>query len=537
MKKLLSLAVLAGLATSASAVNLSTDGTGEVLLYPYYKATDGFGTNVSIVNTTNEYKAIRVRFLEGRNSWEVLDFNLYLSPYDMWSGAISNTGASTAVLTTSDESCTVPQIGDALAASSEYITAYGHNDPGAAVSDDSRTFEGHIEVIEMGRVFDLWSRSAAENAFAENMVDLIDGDKGGCDEIASEWGNENGQWDDRSGTYTENNYGLVAPTGGLFGAASVVNAAEGTAFAYEATAVQNFYQIPVQNTTGNNLPGVTGLVQEVNSDHTTVTDDTNALDNGTQVADNTADLYVRLNGAQQPTLLQNVQFASPADAFSALFMTEALSNEYVINDTIGAATDWVITFPTKHYYVNASSMVDNYKYVNGQYGALALDRYEVDGQNGVNLAPFFGTENDYADYSVAIENVTVFDAEGNAVKTADKSVTIHDQPKINFETNVLEFSNDRDVLSSSLTTGNNEWRNDFNADDFPAGGWARVDFTESAGLSGTAANGQAVQLTGYPMLGFAATNFVNGTLPNNTLANYSYAKNHASTKMAVMAQD
>jgi hypothetical protein len=26
--------------------------------------------------------------LEGRNSREVLDFNLYLSPYDVWTGAV-----------------------------------------------------------------------------------------------------------------------------------------------------------------------------------------------------------------------------------------------------------------------------------------------------------------------------------------------------------------------------------------------------------------------------------------------------------------
>ena len=35
-----------------------------------------------------EAKVIRVRFREGRNGREVLGFNLYLAPNDVWSGAL-----------------------------------------------------------------------------------------------------------------------------------------------------------------------------------------------------------------------------------------------------------------------------------------------------------------------------------------------------------------------------------------------------------------------------------------------------------------
>ena len=70
------LAGVAGLAGTAQAVNLNPDGLGQVLIYPYYTANSGNATILSVVNTTDSAKAVKVRFLEGFNSREVLDFNL-----------------------------------------------------------------------------------------------------------------------------------------------------------------------------------------------------------------------------------------------------------------------------------------------------------------------------------------------------------------------------------------------------------------------------------------------------------------------------
>src|SRR5687768_14269717 len=105
------LAGAAGLATTATAVNLNPDGLGQVLIYPYYTVNAGNDTLLSVVNTTNRAKAVKVRFLEGRNSREVLDFNLYLSPFDVWTAAVFQlSGTGEANLLTRDTSCTVPAI-------------------------------------------------------------------------------------------------------------------------------------------------------------------------------------------------------------------------------------------------------------------------------------------------------------------------------------------------------------------------------------------------------------------------------------------
>ncbi len=94
-RKNLTAAVLAGLAGaagivgSAQAVNINPDGLGQVLIYPYYTTNGGNTTVLSVVNTSEDAKAIKVRFMEGQNSQEVLDFNLYMSAYEVWAAAIS----------------------------------------------------------------------------------------------------------------------------------------------------------------------------------------------------------------------------------------------------------------------------------------------------------------------------------------------------------------------------------------------------------------------------------------------------------------
>src|SRR5215213_7319510 len=94
-RKALTCAVLAGLggiATTAEAVYRNPDGTGMVLVYPYYTintvGNNAYNTYISVTNTTSQAKVTKVRFREGRTSAEVLDFNLYLSPNDVWVGAV-----------------------------------------------------------------------------------------------------------------------------------------------------------------------------------------------------------------------------------------------------------------------------------------------------------------------------------------------------------------------------------------------------------------------------------------------------------------
>ena len=133
-RKILNSAVLAGLtgvagiASISNAVNLNPDGLGEVLIYPYYTVNGDNDTFISVVNTTNLTKAVKVRFLEANNSNEVLDFNLYLSPFDVWTAVITREPGNedgAAVVATQDVNCTVPsfflQNDGSLNASTPYV--------------------------------------------------------------------------------------------------------------------------------------------------------------------------------------------------------------------------------------------------------------------------------------------------------------------------------------------------------------------------------------------------------------------------------
>src|SRR5215475_6506282 len=107
----IAVAAALGAATTAEAVVLNPNGTGQVLIYPYYTVNAGFGTLLSLVNATDRGKALKVHVREGYDGRDVLVFNLYLSPFDVWVAQIFDTsadGSGPGALATNDNSCTVP---------------------------------------------------------------------------------------------------------------------------------------------------------------------------------------------------------------------------------------------------------------------------------------------------------------------------------------------------------------------------------------------------------------------------------------------
>ncbi|MDR9452561.1 MAG: hypothetical protein RI542_01325, partial [Wenzhouxiangella sp.] len=151
---------MAGMVSVSNAVNVSPDGTGQVLLYPYYSARGGNDTLVSIVNSSGNGKAVKVRFREAINSRDVLDFHVYMSPYDVWTGAVTIGEDDGAKLLTSDTTCTVPNL-DGEQEFLDYDYNFAGN--GAKKTDATvdggpsgieRTASGYIEVIEMGSLLD-----------------------------------------------------------------------------------------------------------------------------------------------------------------------------------------------------------------------------------------------------------------------------------------------------------------------------------------------------------------------------------------------
>ena len=335
------LAGVAGLAGTAQAVNLNPDGLGQVLLYPYYTANAGNQTILSVVNTTDNAKAVKVRFLEGFNSREVLDFNLYMSRHDVWVAAINDV-AGVPTLIIPDSSCTVPYLyqfgmdaGLGKGVQPFLDLAYTGLFEDGGPTGIQRAAEGYFEMIEMGTLVGESAVDVTHVLEASPQVPLD------CAELSDKWteirGAENGIWfdeanfgandcsiDDQACTDTDR------ASGGLFGGAAVINPLKGTMFSYDAKAIQGFdkTQDGIHYEPGTIFP---------------------SLASGSET-----DAWVFFGVPQNRAV--NLDYDNSVDAVSAVFMHEFLMNEYTTDADTFAATEWVITFPTKSSYVDVPRM-------------------------------------------------------------------------------------------------------------------------------------------------------------------------------------
>ena len=91
LKKRVIAAVAAALmAGGASAVEVSRDGVGDFLIAPAYFIGGGLTTELKLVNTSSTQSTVaKVVFRDKVTSAEILDFLVYLSPSDVWTGKVS----------------------------------------------------------------------------------------------------------------------------------------------------------------------------------------------------------------------------------------------------------------------------------------------------------------------------------------------------------------------------------------------------------------------------------------------------------------
>jgi len=215
-----------GVTGAAQAVSVNPDGLGQALIYPNYTVRDKAGTAagvapytslLSVVNSTASAKAVKVRFLEGKNSKEVLDFNLYLSAKDVWVAAIIPTAAGAGIYTP-DKSCTTPVVSSDATNPTPFVNyAYtGSSADGADTSLD-RTREGYVEIIEMGNIL--------AGSTTETAVTHVAGVPP-CTATAL--------------AASTASAATVAGNGGLFGGMTLINVLAGEDFAVDATALEGF---------------------------------------------------------------------------------------------------------------------------------------------------------------------------------------------------------------------------------------------------------------------------------------------------------
>jgi hypothetical protein len=290
----------------ARAVTLNSEGTGQALIYPYYTAqstgNDAFNTYISVVNHTANAKAMRLRFREGRMSKSVLDMNVYLSPNDVWTGAVVPFSAGTRLLST-DVSCTEPRLVFQSSADSAPSVDF-RNDAFSGASDDGagtgldRTREGFVEIIEMATL-----TGASATAVTHNSA----GVPSNCGAVAG--------WSPS----------VAAPTGGLSGTLTLINVATGLDFNVNAEALDALATRPFFRLANDAYPAFTA----VEIDPVSVVD---------------------ANGATYRS-----QWTRPVDAVSAVLMRNAAMGEWALDTATASQTDFVLTLPTRHFYASGNT--------------------------------------------------------------------------------------------------------------------------------------------------------------------------------------
>lgn len=448
----------------AQAVSLNPRGLGEVLIYPYYTVNKGQDTLISIGNASQYGKRIGVTIREGMNGRPVLDFHLYLSPFDVWTARVSAADDDGgAFLVTDDTSCTWPVTGkEATAFRAEAYTG-GSVFPGdGGPASVTRTREGTIEFVETGWIA---PGSALEESITHVQTGIPDEGVPACDpqQLGQSPGND-----------------LLAPSGGLFGSATIVNVGEGTFFGYNADALADFSDLP--------LVGGAGILPF----------QLLSLANSTESALGGAIAHLS-NAEGKPLALD---YESGVDAVNAVLMAGNLVNEYLVTSSLGANTDWIVTFPTRMLHV------DDY-YVGSEGARPPFANLAVAARSEVAVHPSAYDQEGYTpcfscDIDPPLVIRTLLPWQVNALSFRDR--TLGDAPS--------------GVLGSRLATS---------VEPFGDAGWLRVDLAGGDGGHALRPDAGGRILEGLPVSGFMVYNIINANAAPGRLANYGGAFPHRTT--------
>ncbi len=510
-KSLLGSALIAALASSGlaagtpeRAMHLSRDGLGQVLVFPYYTVnSSGFGaqqTLVSIVNTTDRAKAARLFFYEGRNGRPVATVTLYLMPFDTWTAAVfplSDTGPAN--ITTFDLSCTDPDLRQSntlpeLANGNHYLpfsnASYTGTQNDSGPDDLARTREGHLVLIELGEIV------AGGNETLAAITPDETGAPAACVQVANAW-SPNGYW-------TNNRIAdLEPPGGGLSGSAYPINALNGTMQLIEADAIANFYDRVL-----NESPALGGPTLSTPTDAGPIP--------------SAASVELIMDGV--PTTLNYVGIF-PVDAVSALFMAESIYNDFVATESLGGASEWVVTFPTKRYYVTGS-----------ETGIQAVEpftnAFPIEGDRGT--APVgFGVEAWTRD-GLPLDCIPPYSYSGCIIGVPPPSEPM----QLNFVTNVISINqNERGLPQSAILGATQSFPIDFfdifDGGTVPEGGMT-IRFADSSAGTGPRLlpDQSGRRLYGMPVQAFWVASYTNTAVVPGVLANYSEAVKHAVRQTA-----
>lgn len=291
LAKYLALAALSviGANIPSNAVQISPTGEGEALIFPYYTVQNGAVTLLSLVNSSDTSKLVRINFQEGKNAAEALDVHVYLARNDVWTGAIIGTRDSVTLIS-NDESCITgrrfPAAGLPFSIGTQLSDRVG-------LRTIERVREGHVQVLVGADI--------VRNSETDRAISLGQSGQRSCEQTSLPV---------RARLAAD----YVPPTGGLLGSATIVG--NSLSSGYQAVALSGMGY------------GVDNFALPFSLARATSTQ-----------------AVIHESEPSGGSRMLIADFDSTFDALQAVLMRASMRAEYSTDSIL--ATDWVVTAPTK----------------------------------------------------------------------------------------------------------------------------------------------------------------------------------------------
>lgn len=522
-------------ATAATNLAITPDGIGHILLVPYFSTNNGNNTLLSLVNTdTVRGKAVKVRFRSAANSDDIFDFQVYMSPGDVWTANVSQGTDGRSLMTTTDKTCTLP-----FNINQPFIT---DRLPATFTAAEKATWtrEGYVEIFNMADIIDdttvtndLYTAIKHVSGVAPCSSSTFDFAKLQTD-VATGAGNA---WD-----LSANRINFRAPTTGLMGSWTILNlAGASVAWSGNMTAIRAeaaagvgstgrivfspqmatpaatpdlFTSDPLLRTTtvataeGPTLRGeVHGAIGAAGTAVLTAAN--------FDLPDLSTPYLLAAGGLDVVTLgaivgQVNTHPIAQANMVSGSIAVASVLNEYLTDTSVAAATDWTFSMPTRRYAVAVN------------YGSTASNKRVYSKGN-----QYFRTANTSVSGNlvcVAASTLTSRDREENA-PSAGFVISPGAASSLEFcgEVSVLSF-NSTNVLGASIASKN--------IDATFRDGWLSVAtpglgvFVNAAPVNSDVA---VATRTGLPILGSGFTK-ATGPVQAGKSTNFSLGQPHRFTR-------
>ncbi|MCB1582559.1 MAG: hypothetical protein KDI92_05790 [Xanthomonadales bacterium] len=322
-------------------VNISTNGYGESIILPFYTVNNNLNTLITVNNSTDDVKALKLHFREGKEGKAVLSFNLYLAPQDIWTAGIvptistipGHSGEASALFISVDTSCT-PFLNPAGQQFLPYEIEAESDD-----TDLERSREGFIEIIEMG-VVDINSELGQAAT-----IPIGAGSPSNCAALDTAF--SSGDW---SGDGSQlHNAHIQHPSGGLSAEAVLIDVAEGVLFTVEGVAFEHFYP---EESIYHTQPGETRVPSLAEADTVSL-----ILHNGEMISSEWQNGY---------------------ESISALLNKHQLETFYDLEPIVTGKTEVVLSFPTKRFYHDEVAPFGLVDPANNQAGCVTFEKVSYD---------------------------------------------------------------------------------------------------------------------------------------------------------------